>query len=273
MGGARSRPHKDDYSVTLRVSDICKQLIGHQSGAPLVKSGDVLLFRGSARTSRLIEWFTWCPYSHIGIVLMYNGEICLLESVGHVDALHCKLGNRPKDGVRLVSLEQKLNNYLAETGRELADATTQICFLPLHLQESQHSLCEQHLLNFARHTLGLGYQHSSQSLLHAAFHAIPAPSLSAYAHLSSDNPRKEYQCAELVAAALRAMGVLRLNFPCEDMTPKSFINGSVLDTDYVHPTVVLSQEQFHITVRADPPARMYTVANDGQSVVWDEDAM
>lgn len=62
-----------------------------------LKAGDVVLFRGSGPMSRAIRWLTRSPYSHAGLVFLFEGRVYCLEAVG--------------SGVRLVLISEVLARY------------------------------------------------------------------------------------------------------------------------------------------------------------------
>jgi hypothetical protein len=45
-----------------------------------VQTGDLLLFSGAYRLSKVIGWATKCPYSHAGILAKWNGRIVAFQS-------------------------------------------------------------------------------------------------------------------------------------------------------------------------------------------------
>jgi uncharacterized protein YycO len=59
--------------------------------------GDVLLFRGRGLASQAIRIFTHSPYSHVGLVFLYQGRVYCVEAVGV--------------GVRLILMSEVMRRY------------------------------------------------------------------------------------------------------------------------------------------------------------------
>lgn len=59
--------------------------------------GDVLLFRGRGPMSRTIRLLTSSPYSHVGLVMLYEGRVYCVEAVGK--------------GVRLILMSEVVRQY------------------------------------------------------------------------------------------------------------------------------------------------------------------
>lgn len=70
-----------------------------------VKTGDLILLSGTSRGERLIRAVTRSPYSHVAMVVVENGTPYLWES---------DVGQRVKDGVRVIELREKLSLYKGE---------------------------------------------------------------------------------------------------------------------------------------------------------------
>ena len=75
----------------------------YSAARPLIKNGDIALFKGNEPFSQLIETFTKGPFSHVGLIWRMDDidRVMLLESVDHI-------------GVRLIPLSVKLNGNGAE---------------------------------------------------------------------------------------------------------------------------------------------------------------
>lgn len=90
-----------------------KSSVYWQELKPQLKTGDIFIFSSSAPELRMFMLSKW---SHIGVVVKNDNQILLLESDvttetkarGIVDVMS---GNRDKNGVKLVDLEEKLRKY------------------------------------------------------------------------------------------------------------------------------------------------------------------
>lgn len=64
---------------------------------PEFTDGDVLLFRGRGPMSRMIRTLTTSPYSHVGLVMRFEGHVYCVEAVGK--------------GVRLILMSEAVRQY------------------------------------------------------------------------------------------------------------------------------------------------------------------
>jgi hypothetical protein len=193
-----------------------------------LRTGDVLLFQGNGWQATLERWFTWCEYSHIGMVQwrmlgdtdMHGNRVptaCLWESVGHLDAHTCVLHGRRKTGVRLVRLAEKIDDYIAANAwREV-----RVCSIPLHARAAKRESMEALFERFVNETCGIPYQTSAIGMLCAAY---PVEFGAAYA-----TPLSGYTCNQLVAATLVRIHAYKSSMPIGSITLRGFLDGALLD--------------------------------------------
>lgn len=69
----------------------------YEEARPGFADGDVLLFRGRGPMSRSIRYLTSSPYSHVGLVMLFEGRVYCVEAVGK--------------GVRLILMSEVVRQY------------------------------------------------------------------------------------------------------------------------------------------------------------------
>jgi len=224
----------------------------------MAQSGALVLFHGTTPRSWFCEWFGWSPWSHIGIVLpptLGSVEPRFLESVGHADALRCTLCGRSGAGPRVVTLRNRLEQYCAET----KTGSIHMCIIPLEAWSSADNafapitvadpdrldkICAA-LTRYASQACACAYQSNPIVLATAVMHAPQLRTLSGVVGLqlplqddcAAPLPHS-MQCAELVANALSAAGILRHDFEWRDVLPSAFVTGQIRDRDYASPTTL-----------------------------------
>ncbi|MEM8782439.1 MAG: hypothetical protein AAGE65_06225 [Planctomycetota bacterium] len=177
----------------------------YESIRPQLKSGDLVLFSGTAPVSRLIQLFTAGPWSHVGVIVRlkeFDDAVMLWESTTLTDVPDGEFG-RPIRGVQLVPLSLRLSNYDGDVAiRQLARPITS---------------GQRHALAALRHRLARRpYEREKLQLLRAALDGLGKPNRE---DLSS------VFCSELVAEAYQAMGLLPEppeGLPSNEYTPMDF---------------------------------------------------
>ena len=156
-----------------------------------MRSGDVLLFRGSGFLSWLIRHATHSDYSHAGLLFRYSGRVYCLEAVGK--------------GVRMAPVSRLLDHY-----------PDGVFYCGLGATEP------------ARETaLGFGFQ--QLSLPYDVFGLVRFALALIFAWRRPVKPDRRWFCSELVAAAYRIAGFpLTDELPCY-ASPADLINGQHLE--------------------------------------------
>jgi len=227
-----------------------------------LETGDLILFAGTGWRARLIEWLTWSPYSHVGMVYrlpelhdgrVQSSELFLLESVGQADQLHCILHQVRKGGVRLVALRDRLRQYTRHTGHvSVCIVKTMIAENPYYdgpgvLYSTSRRQMSHRLGDFVAETCDTAYGGSATRL---ARHSMPALFGRAYEPLDQ---MEQYTCTELVAAALVHMEVASPALPLDAIQlPRQFTDGS-LDNPQYWMNGALSPYRVHMTLTDTPP--------------------
>jgi hypothetical protein len=208
-------------------------------------SGDLILFRGMGWCARLIQWWTGCPYSHIGVVLRIGDDLYLLESVGHQDPLESRItdlmqleGLEPRradtnwdrpnpraDQVRLVLLRDRLRQYCLDAP-SFMERRLEICFLKTRLYNPYRRIeATAALYAFAKRACGHQYDSSALNFLRNSY---PHLSLGLGPATAQVDQLAQYTCTQLVAAALQEMRILNSLLPIQSIqTPRQFVDGTI----------------------------------------------
>lgn len=256
MGSSYSRP-RETLRLTKEFSDICRN-------AMVARTGDVILFGGNTWESWVIEWWTWCQYSHAAIVIrghdlrsfgVQDDEAYLLESVGHADKVPVVAGKTGSAGVRIVRFADRVRDYQAEDPR----ACAKICIIQMNyaiqggvegLDTVDRAYRSGRLAIFAMHCCGMAYDRSMAHLFESALSSNSFPALLAHSKVSTDSFPTSFQCADLVVYALYAMGILTPRAICSSFVPKHLMY--IPSSDYAFPLYTyLSNEHYHICVVGD----------------------
>ena len=195
-GGVREHRREAGDQARQRLAESNQQALPYVAGKDVgvrasMRSGDVLLFRGSGVLSWLIRLATHSDYSHAGLVFRYRARVYCLEAVGK--------------GVRLIAVSRLLDHYpggvfycglgAAEPARETA--------------------------------LGFGFQ--QLCLPYDVFGLVRFALALIFAWRRPVNPDNRWFCSELVAAAYRIAGFpLTDELPCY-ASPVDLINGHKLE--------------------------------------------
>jgi hypothetical protein len=171
MNGAASSPTSTRGAVGRAVR--ARRSRAPRTGYATVRSeftvGDVLLFRGRGLISQLIRWVTRSPYSHVGLVFLFEERVFCIEAVGV--------------GVRLILISELMRRYHGG-----------IDYYEVHdpSPEQRHGA-----IAFCFAQLGKLYDRPGifRFLIAIVFNRKPA--------VRED---QEWFCSELVAAAYRAQG-------------------------------------------------------------------
>lgn len=207
-------------------------------------TGDLLLLSGSGIRARLISLCTWCRYSHIAIAVIphevfkdYTGpnEYYLLESSGSAGSVKCVCGSI-HNGVRLVPMRDRLQEYLRESGTgELhacviqnmhqaerqpagvgvadADALAATPFFGLRQAD-----CDK-LCTFIKTRRKCGYDYTVLDTIDAVL--SPDMALGVLHHAAQPSLHG-YTCSSLVAAFYVEIGTLSAKLDLASVSPKSF---------------------------------------------------
>lgn len=80
------------------------------------KSGDLLFCSSDNFNGSFIRFFTWSKWSHVAIILEIDGDFWVLESTTDDLPLNDYISKKPKSGVQMVDLVEKIAKYRGEIG-------------------------------------------------------------------------------------------------------------------------------------------------------------
>ena len=178
--------------------------------APLLQTGDLVLFCGVGCSSGVVRWFTFSEWSHIGVVVRVCEDDCdniyLLESVRNDDGLVDHFTKkRGKTGVRLVdlyaALQQNPHCYMG------------VVKLAWPAAAFFNGACKK-LWEFIENEHEKGYESSTLVMVRLGI------DMRGLGKNSLDT--REYFCSELVGEALKHMDALPLSFNSSSCTPDQF---------------------------------------------------
>lgn len=174
-------------------------------------TGDIVLFSGFSRFSRVIQVVTRCQYSHIGMVVKSTDldTLLLWESTTLTSIPDMETGRAVK-GVQIHQLSNRVFGYVGLVAvRRLSKSPT---------------LAQRKKLNeFRAEVKGRPYEQSLIELAKAA--------LDIFSPDQEDENLSSLFCSELVAEAYQRMGILKENKPSNEYTPSDFVKGSTMGGD------------------------------------------
>ncbi len=163
-------------------------------------TGDVVLFAGKGIISKVIQWFTKSPYSHIGLVLVdVRWDMVLLWESTTLSKIKTVFG-KIKNGVAIRPLSTAIENYKGD-----------IVIRKLDRILSTHQ--KRVLIKLRQEFKDKKYEESKLQLFK-----------SAYDFIGGKNKRDTSSlfCSELVAEAYQGMALLSLGIPSNEYTPADF---------------------------------------------------
>ncbi len=166
-----------------------------------LKTGDILLFSGNGLFSRIIQLGTLSPWSHVGMVLnIAEWDMVLCWESTSLGSLEDVNSGRATQGVQLVPLRERIATY---DGR----VSTRRLLEPL--DEKQCAT----LREFRKSMRGLPYETHHVELAMAALD---------FTNIEFGEDLSSLFCSELIAEAMRRVGVLGLDKLSNEYTPSDF---------------------------------------------------
>jgi len=198
---------------------------------PYMCNGDLLLFSGLGVPQTLgTKVWTRTDKTHTGVVIIMNGEPCVLESSVPTDKVVDVLTHiQGKDGVRIVPVREKINEYYE------SDSAGPITYIPLLTERGRRPqfaaknwggvgeawIMKEHKKTFNGNVFSL--VGADEHVFHARlFRDISCPAAAEH----------ERFCSELVAAYLRRLGVLEKTRKPAKYTPGDFYHADHLALSY-----------------------------------------
>jgi len=182
-----------------------------------LKPGDILLFSNSDWYGRIIKTFTGSKWTHVGMIVEWNGQLCLFEATSSL--LKSGVGYSLSGKVRTIFLEDILNTY---------DGTVALRRLTRPLTKKQLLKLEQTVQRY----IGVSYERNLSELFKSAIDApkwwYSIPILNKIVSYFSDNKEdlSSIFCSELVVTVFREIGVGSYAQPSNEFTPADLSTNS-----------------------------------------------
>ena len=170
-----------------------------------LKAGDIVLFSGKSGFSRSIRWFTFSPWTHVGMIIRMpeHPEPLIWESL-RIPIIPDVMEGTMKSGVQLLDFHERMRTCTCDVA---------IRTLNKSISDEMYSA----LLNFRETVKNRPYERSLLELIRAAWDGPFGR--------NKENLESIF-CSELVAEAYQSMGLLECDkkggVPSNEYTPKYF---------------------------------------------------
>jgi hypothetical protein len=164
---------------------LCPRIAGYGTMKKMneLGNGDLLFLSGETSGEKTCRWASGSPFSHVSIIFLENNIPYVLE---------CDIGGHHTDGIRIMTLEAKLQRK---------DQSSIVGYRRLH---SQHLLKSSDFVNvYEKYTKEFEFDTSMASWLWG----------------SSQSKRKKMFCSEFVCFALDKLGVCTFDKPHYTYSP------------------------------------------------------
>ncbi|MDG5788366.1 hypothetical protein QA612_12830 [Evansella sp. AB-P1] len=196
-----------------------------------LKTGDIILFSGQYKISKLVEKLEHSDWSHVGMVVRPDpkGEIYFFESTALTN-LEDELFHDNKTGPKLVKLYDRLKTY----GEDLTPYVP-----PLYAVRSivltDTSIDETILYNYINKVHGIPNPNQWEMIWEVLE--------GRFLHISSK--KSDYTCSKLVAELYEKLGLFKPKLPLNGYMPKDFSSNSGLKLEgaYLEEEVVIQLDE------------------------------
>lgn len=166
----------------------------YSQARPLIRNGDIALFKGKEPFSQLIQTFTKGPFSHVGLIWRMDDidRVMLLESVDHL-------------GVRLIPLSTKLNGNGAEPPYDGQMAIARHADFPDGVADSAHPRIDRFVKMISYAVDRVGSPYSAADIVDIATRIMFG-----FAGLKEAGdlvPKGAYICSEYAYECYKAIGI------------------------------------------------------------------
>ena len=173
-----------------------------------LQTGDVILFEGEYRISRLIEAVTGCDYSHCGVVLRLDGyDSPLLWEATTLSNLNDVITGDTLEGPKIVDLRERLEQY----GREIVPYVKP-SFAWHAIEYDRPKDIADSILNLHKEYHGI----KEASDVQMTWDVIQGR------YLNREVKKDSFFCSELVAITYMALGLIGKKHPYNAYVPKDF---------------------------------------------------
>lgn len=182
-----------------------------------LRTGDLILFHGMSRNSKLNELLTDSPWSHVGMVIRpedigikSSARLLLWESNTLVNLKDVEL-NEAKIGPMLVDLQQRLITDLEDKKDNLFKVRFNTCDISQEMLEKLKLFIKAvHMDTFPKTDFDL-----RKEFFEGVF-------------LNKEVNNGDYFCSKLIADTYIHMGILTSKYPSNSYGPKDFSSAGVL---------------------------------------------
>lgn len=178
-----------------------------------VNNGDILLFSGNTNGEKFMKGITYSPWTHIGFIFREK-EIDKITNteVEKAYIFECDLGQRYKDGVRLMPLENKLANYKGES---------YVCWLKLNVKYPRTRPETKDIMTEVRYFL------SKQEKMDLILFTWLFSGNKYLLYLTKKLTPKKRFCSDLIASLLKKLQILKRVRPSVSYTPHDWLLDNV----------------------------------------------
>ena len=211
--------------------------MGHKQFCRNGKTGDIILFRGYARESRIQRMITNVEYDHVAILVKQNGILNVYESTGKDGVklrpwqefltylwylLYEKMVFRP-----LIITEKRMKEYIKEYKESSIDQSSSTIFnKEKNIKEQFYYILNKKVDDFIDKSKDKKYTFSKLGFL-------------CDSHMRKNNNRKGYSCSELVSACYYHAGLITGELDASNYLPGYF---SRLGTVRFKEGIILGEE-------------------------------
>ena len=177
----------------------------HKEIRSSLKTGDIVLFSGDKGIAPLIKFFTRSIWSHVGMVYVRDGDVCLWESTKIGKVVDSEIGNIV-NGVQLPLLSERIRTFPGNVAiRSISEGFEQDML--------------QKLSTFRERVKGRKYDGAPLTLLLSVYDGIFIPEGFV---LEASNDLSSFFCSELIAETYREVGLFFSQQPASEYTPADF---------------------------------------------------
>lgn len=170
-----------------------------------LKTGDIVLFSGDKGIAPLIKLFTKSKWSHVGMVYIRDGDVCLWESTKIGKVIDTEKG-KIVNGVQLPLLSERIRTFSGDVAiRKINKGFEQDMLQKLH--------------DFRQKVKGRKYETRKLDLLLSVYDGIFIPEGFVP---DASNDLSSFFCSELIAETYREIGLLLSPQSSSEYTPADF---------------------------------------------------
>lgn len=227
------------FSINIRKNFCTEYFMGHKQFCRNANTGDILLFRGYARESKIQRMITSVEYDHVAILVRQNNILHVYESTGKDGVklrpwqefliylwylLYEKMVFRP-----LMITEKRMKQYIREYKESSINQSISTIFnKEKNIKEQFYYILNKKVDDFIDKSKDKKYTFSKLGFF-------------CDSHMRKDNNRDGYSCSELVSACYYHAGLITEELDASNYLPGNFSRfgavkfkeGIVLGEEYI----------------------------------------